>query len=118
MGVGRRAGATGTRTRHLSADLTPSESGDEGTVLRLEAVTKRYGTFTAVDGIDLTPLIDVSLVLVVMLLLATPLAFESSASATVLYASGSHSSSNLSPSRRTSSAPFSNAISMSCSSST
>jgi ABC-2 type transport system ATP-binding protein len=53
MVVGRRAGATGTRTRHLSADLTPSESGDEGTVLRLEAVTKRYGTFTAVDGIDL-----------------------------------------------------------------
>jgi biopolymer transport protein ExbD len=31
-----------------------------------------------VSEIDLTPLIDVSLVLVVMLLLATPLAFESS----------------------------------------
>jgi ABC-2 type transport system ATP-binding protein len=53
MVVGRRIGATGTRTRHLSADLTPSGSGDEGIVLRLEAVTKRYGTFTAVDGIDL-----------------------------------------------------------------
>ena len=53
MVVGRRAGATGIRTRHLGADLTPSVSGGEGDVLRLEAVTKRYGAFTAVDGIDL-----------------------------------------------------------------
>ena len=53
MVVGRRTGATGARTRHLGPDLTPSVSGGEGDILRLEAVTKRYGTFTAVDGIDL-----------------------------------------------------------------
>jgi ABC-2 type transport system ATP-binding protein len=53
MVVGRRTGATGALTRHLGADLTPSLVGKEGDVLRLEAVTKRYGTFTAVDGIDL-----------------------------------------------------------------
>jgi ABC-2 type transport system ATP-binding protein len=54
MVVGRRAGAQGTRTRHLAADLTPAWSGEGGEVLRLEAVTKRYGNFTAVNGIDLS----------------------------------------------------------------
>ena len=41
-------------------------------------LTKLRGTFSGMNDVNMTPLIDVSLVLVVMLMLATPLAFESS----------------------------------------
>ena len=41
------------RTQHLSDDLTPSRPGNGGEMLRLEAVTKKYGPFTAVNGVDL-----------------------------------------------------------------
>ncbi len=41
------------RTRHLSADLTPSQDGETGAMLRLESVTKKYGKFTAVNSVDL-----------------------------------------------------------------
>lgn len=41
------------RTRHLSADLTPSEPESAGAMLRLESVTKKYGRFTAVNGLNL-----------------------------------------------------------------
>jgi ABC-2 type transport system ATP-binding protein len=37
----------------LSADLTPSPLGAGEEMIRLESVTKRYGAFTAVDGVDL-----------------------------------------------------------------
>ncbi len=42
------------RTQHISRDLTPSSPGEVGEVLRLEAVAKKYGEFTAVNGIDLS----------------------------------------------------------------
>ena len=41
-------------------------------------LSKLRSAFSGMNEINMTPLIDVSLVLVVMLLLATPLAFESS----------------------------------------
>jgi len=40
-------------TPHLSQDLTPARAGESGAMLRLEAVTKKYGRFTAVDSVDL-----------------------------------------------------------------
>jgi ABC-2 type transport system ATP-binding protein len=45
---------TGSRTQHLADDLTPSSPGNGGEMLRLESVTKRYGDFTAVNGVDLS----------------------------------------------------------------
>jgi len=45
---------SGSRTRHLSADLTPVRPSNGEDMLRLEGVTKRYGAFTAVDAVDLT----------------------------------------------------------------
>ena len=50
----RRLPPTGTRTQHLSSDLTPASPGREGEMLELREVTKRYGNFTAVRGLDLT----------------------------------------------------------------
>ncbi len=50
----RHVSPTGTRTRHLSSDLTPSSPANGEDMLRLEGVTKRYGPFTAVDGVDLS----------------------------------------------------------------
>lgn len=44
---------TESGTRHLSEDLRPSTAGKPGAMLRLESVTKRYGKFTAVNGVDL-----------------------------------------------------------------
>jgi len=44
---------TGHRTRHLSSDLTPSHPGNGNEMIRLEAVTKRYGVFTAVNAVEL-----------------------------------------------------------------
>ena len=38
---------------HLSQDLTPARAGESGAMLRLEAVTKKYGRFTAVNSVDL-----------------------------------------------------------------
>ena len=40
-------------TGHLSQDLTPDLRGGEGPMLDLQGVTKRYGKFTAVRGLDL-----------------------------------------------------------------
>ena len=45
---------TGSRTQHLADDLTPSSPGSGEEMLRLESVTKRYGDFTAVNGVDLS----------------------------------------------------------------
>jgi ABC-2 type transport system ATP-binding protein len=42
------------RTQHLSDDLTPSRPGNGDEMLRLEGVTKKYGPFTAVNGVELT----------------------------------------------------------------
>jgi ABC-2 type transport system ATP-binding protein len=39
--------------RDLASDLTPSRVGDGATMLELEAVTKRFGPFTAVNRINL-----------------------------------------------------------------
>lgn len=41
------------RTQHLSDDLTPWKPGTGEEMLRLESVTKKYGIFTAVNGVDL-----------------------------------------------------------------
>jgi len=53
-GEGRRAPPTGGRTRHLAADLAPPIAAGDGDMLVLEGVTKRYGRFTAVQGLDLS----------------------------------------------------------------
>ncbi len=45
---------TGSRTQHLSSDLTPSQPSQVPEVLRLEGVTKCFGSFKAVDAIDLS----------------------------------------------------------------
>ncbi len=50
----RQAPPTGSRTKHLSSDLTPHASANGEDMLRLQGVTKRYGSFTAVDAIDLS----------------------------------------------------------------
>ncbi len=42
------------QARHLATDLRPAQLGGGEEMLRLEAVTKRYGGFTAVNGVDLT----------------------------------------------------------------
>jgi ABC-2 type transport system ATP-binding protein len=42
------------RTQHLSDDLTPSRPGSGDEMLRLEGVTKKYGPFKAVNGVDLS----------------------------------------------------------------
>ena len=54
MPEGRWDPPSGSRTQHLSSDLTPAHSGSGEDMLRLEEVSKRYGTFTAVNGIDLS----------------------------------------------------------------
>lgn len=54
MAAGQKTHLPGVRTQHLASDLTPSRPGTGDEMLRLEAVTKRYGGFTAVDGIDLS----------------------------------------------------------------
>ncbi len=41
-------------------------------------LSRLQSAFTGMNEVNMVPLIDVSLVLVVMLMLATPLAFESS----------------------------------------
>ncbi len=53
MGQTRQAPPSGDRTRHLSTDLTPAGKGAGESMLLVEGVTKRYGSFTAVNGIDL-----------------------------------------------------------------
>ena len=45
---------TGSRTRHLSADLTPLRPSNGEAMLRMEGLTKRYGSFTAVKDVDLS----------------------------------------------------------------
>ncbi len=50
----RLAPPTGKWTEHLSSDLTPSAPVATGAMLELDKVTKRYGSFTAVDQIDLS----------------------------------------------------------------
>ncbi len=50
----RRDPPTGSRTRHLSSDLTPAHLDGEGAMLVLRGVTKRYGGFTAVRELDLS----------------------------------------------------------------
>jgi ABC-2 type transport system ATP-binding protein len=54
MGVAGRGQPSGTRTRHLSSDLTPSRVGSSQDMLVLEGVNKRYGGFTAVSDLDLS----------------------------------------------------------------
>ena len=50
----RRDPPTGSRTQHLSSDLTPARSDQSGLMLELEGVTKKYGGFTAVRELNLT----------------------------------------------------------------
>jgi len=50
----RRDPPTGSRTRHLSSELTPARLDGEGAMLELRGVTKRYGGFTAVSELDLS----------------------------------------------------------------
>ncbi|MFC1791185.1 ABC transporter ATP-binding protein [Gemmatimonadota bacterium] len=54
MSESRQDPPVGSRTQHLSSDLTPFRSGDAEDMLQLEGVTKRYGAFTAVNGIHLS----------------------------------------------------------------
>jgi len=54
MSTGHRKVSKGSRTDHLASDLAPARPGDGQDMIRLVKVTKRYGDFTAVDGIDLT----------------------------------------------------------------
>lgn len=53
MGAEGESPMTESRTRYLSEDLTPSGAGGGGAMLRLESLTKKYGKFTAVNGVDL-----------------------------------------------------------------
>jgi len=50
----KRTTPTGSRTDHLSADLTPANPGLAEDMLELRGVTKRYGSFTAVRELDLS----------------------------------------------------------------
>ena len=50
----RRDPPTGSRTRHLSSELTPARLDGKGAMLELRGVTKRYGGFTAVRELDLS----------------------------------------------------------------
>jgi len=54
MAASREAVPTVNRTQHLSNDLTPSQPGSGEEMLRLESVTKRYGSFTAVNEVNLS----------------------------------------------------------------
>jgi ABC-2 type transport system ATP-binding protein len=55
MAAESRSGVpTGRRTEHLSVDLTPKLSGSGGEMLELQGVTKRYGSFTAVQDLSLS----------------------------------------------------------------
>jgi len=54
MVAGRQGRSAENRTDYLAPDLTPSRQGDGQEMLRLQGVTKRYGGFTAVNGVDLT----------------------------------------------------------------
>jgi len=54
MTTDHRKAPTGSRTDYLASDLAPARPGQGEEMIRLEGVTKRYGDFTAVDGIDLT----------------------------------------------------------------
>jgi len=53
MGAARDSSLEGTLSWNLGRDLAPSPPGEGPEMLRLERLTKRYGDFTAVDGIDL-----------------------------------------------------------------
>jgi ABC-2 type transport system ATP-binding protein len=54
MAESRESAPVVSRTQHLSEDLTPSHLGSGGEMLKLESVTKRYGGFTAVNGVNLS----------------------------------------------------------------